>query len=62
MTPKEKANEMYLKFRDTNGVVGAAKQCTIIAVEEIIKSHIQTYQIEWWEKVLIEVHKFYTLK
>ena len=43
MTPKEKANELYDKFFDTTvaDITKAhrkAKQCAIIAVDEIIKS------------------------
>ena len=41
MTPKEKAKDLYNKFRNENSVMTAnvkAKKQAIIAVEEIIKS------------------------
>ena len=37
MTPKEKANELVDKFIKTNGNAFFAKECALIAVDEIIK-------------------------
>ena len=43
MTPKEKAEELYLKyypwFNDYANPKPAAKQCALIAVDEILKSN-----------------------
>ena len=38
MTPKEKAKELVDKFTQTNGNNFFAKECALIAVDEIIKS------------------------
>jgi hypothetical protein len=37
MTPKEKAQELFTKFSSNTVHYDAAKQCAIIAVDEIIK-------------------------
>jgi hypothetical protein len=66
-TPKEKAKELVLQFYEvvknkypsTNGIP-LAKQCAIIAVDEIIdaldKSLIDS-DIEWWKQVKQEIEK-----
>jgi hypothetical protein len=40
MTPKEKAEELINKFSQTNGNSFFAKECALIAVDELIKSHL----------------------
>jgi hypothetical protein len=37
MTPKEKAQELFTKFSSNTVHYDAAKQCAIIAVDELIK-------------------------
>jgi hypothetical protein len=37
MTPKEKAQELFTKFSSNTVHYDAAKQCALIAVDEIIK-------------------------
>jgi len=39
ITPKEKAKELFAKFSGNTVHYDAAKQCAMIAVEEIIKSN-----------------------
>jgi hypothetical protein len=40
MTPKEKAKELYFKMHSQEQIVSKeAKQCALIAVDEIIKSN-----------------------
>ena len=66
MTAKEKADELFSKFRHlctdhtpTLGV-GAARQCALIAVDEIIKAHIHNEgvrHLKWWEEVKREIEK-----
>jgi hypothetical protein len=82
MTPKEKANQTFLKMYDKieNATAGlfsedvayidarykAAKQCALIAVDEIL-SHIiittnqsglvRDFQKEYWQKVKTEIEK-----
>jgi hypothetical protein len=51
MTPKEKAKELIDKMYDTQGpeygiTEDEAKQCALIAVDEIIYSYPHTYDIE----------------
>jgi len=75
MPPKEKANELYDKFFDTTvaDITKAhrkAKQCAIIAVDEIIKDikdsklffafrYYSKYEIriEYWQEVKQEIEK-----
>jgi hypothetical protein len=71
MTPKEKANEifskMYNEVYDSYGTeIGfIAKQCALIAVNEIINSNphsnplnTEVYStMEWWQKVKQEIKK-----
>jgi hypothetical protein len=49
MKPKEKAGELVLKYYNLwiNGNSIMAKQCALIAVDEIIKS---TFSKKWYEK------------
>ena len=62
MTPKEKAIELSIKF-DKYGETDNAKQCALIAVDEIIKAidfdwmEIQNLENEhrYWEQVKTEI-------
>jgi hypothetical protein len=64
MTPKEKAQELAMKF-DKYGETDNAKQCALIAVDEIIKAlEIDAGNwIKWnetkkyWNKVKQEIKK-----
>ena len=49
MTPKEKANELVLKFAFKGAQhEGEAKQCALIAVDEIIKSRpLEPNNADW---------------
>ncbi len=62
MTPQEKAKELVDKFINDVGVISTrrAKQCAIIAVDEILsnKSIIKTiWDIEFWQEVKSEIEK-----
>jgi hypothetical protein len=69
MTPQEKAEELVYKMYDkmfyyrdgynSSDVIGAAKQCALIAVDEIIKTFDCTtpQSIEYWEQVKHELTK-----
>jgi hypothetical protein len=67
MTPKEKAIELYNKFRNENPVMAAnvrAKKQALIAVDEILKelkefNVLDGYGIEsseYWEQVKTELN------
>ena len=47
MTPKEKAIELVDKFTQTNGNAFFAKECALIAVDEIIKMLMSLYKPEY---------------
>lgn len=67
MTPKDKALELYKKFRDEFPVLSAnvrAKQCALIAVDEILSNNpIKLvgnagkfiYMDEYWQQVKTEI-------
>ena len=60
MTPQEKAKELVDKFIQTNGNAFFAKECALIAVDEIIKyspnKPIEEYDpIEYFNKVKQEI-------
>ena len=70
MTPKEKAQELVDKYIQTDGNAFFAKQCALIAVEEIINSsparspindgsdampHFRS--VKYWEQVKQEIEK-----
>lgn len=70
MTPKEKAEELVDKFTQTNGNAFFAKECALIAVDEIINSsparspindgsdampHFRA--VKYWEQVKEEIEK-----
>ena len=58
MTPKEKAQELVRKYKGfemTNERI-AAKQCAIIAVDEIInETSLGLLLIQWWKEVKKEI-------
>jgi len=53
MTPKEKASELYNKMYDFSIFDESAKQCALIAVEEIL-DEIQTFELAWEYQSKIE--------
>ena len=71
MTPKAKAKELFKKYskgKDEHGwslceFDSCAKQCTLIAVDEIINSVVITNltiaqnQFDYWEEVKSEIEK-----
>jgi acid phosphatase class B len=70
MTPKEKAKELVRKYWDLGGIdVLEAKQCALIAVDEILdvdyfdmsEEHFENI-MEYWEQVKNEIKKAMTPK
>ncbi len=68
MTPKEKAKELVLQFSDIGLIVSSeAEQCALIAVDELIESHLlltTTHDSEpsirckrYWQEVKQEIEK-----
>jgi len=65
MTPKEKAQELFTKFSSNTVHYDAAKQCAIIAVDEMIKLLVDlsnnnfTYltEVMYYQKVKQELEK-----
>jgi hypothetical protein len=70
MTPKEKAKELFNKMYNTDDPMGnypmcfdTAKQCALIAVDEIINSIVITdlttaeNQFIYWEEVKQQIEK-----
>ena len=66
MTPKDKAIGLYIKYIDAYNNINLqvsdykfAKQCALIAVDEIIKDKKMFNQIsvEYWEDVRQEIEK-----
>lgn len=70
MTPKEKAKKLVDKFSDLEDgemYIGKAKQCVLIAVDELIESHLlltTTHESEpsirckrYWQAVKQEIEK-----
>jgi hypothetical protein len=64
MTPKEKALEIFNKMYNCELDISyyAAKQCALIAVEEILKSRpkitlSQLYYSDYWQEVKQEIEK-----
>jgi hypothetical protein len=58
MTPKEKAQELFDKYFEVTNNYYQAKQCALIAVDEIldtIKWCIGDSQVEYWEGVKKEI-------
>ena len=57
MTPKEKAEELRNKYMNVRWDINPddAKQCALIAVDEII---YEVYDdLEWWKEVKQEIEK-----
>ena len=71
MTPKEKAEELFLKMYNTEDPMGnypmcfdTAKQCALIAVDEILKIEYWALmemggrqEEEYWQEVKNEIEK-----
>ena len=69
MTPKEKAEELVYKMYQVDDITGnfpmcleTAKECALIAVNEIIKAKIldlgiMSLDYKYWEKVKLEIEK-----
>ena len=58
MTPKEKAAELVDKFTQTNGNAFFAKECALIAVDEILSTHLfDLDEREYWIAVKQEIEK-----
>ena len=63
MTPKEKAQELVDKYIQTNGNAFFAKQCALIAVDEIIDAidwheyEVPNDQLKFWFEVKQEIEK-----
>jgi hypothetical protein len=57
MTPKEKAKELYFKMHSQNYIISVeAKQCALIAVDEIIKELERCFiHNEYWQEVKQEI-------
>jgi hypothetical protein len=58
MTPKEKAQELFDKYFEVTNNYYQAKQCALIAVDEIldtIKWCIGDSQVEYWQEVKKEI-------
>lgn len=53
MTPKEKAQELLNKFIQTNGNAFFAKECALIAVDEILNMLVRIYDYD--REVLIHI-------
>jgi hypothetical protein len=59
MTPIDKAKELAMKF-DKYGETDNAKQCALIAVDEILKIHsvtISYHTVIYWQEVKQEIEK-----
>jgi hypothetical protein len=58
MTPKEKAKELAMKF-DKQGETDNAKQCALIAVDEILNLcwNGNEVGIKYWNEVKQEIEK-----
>jgi hypothetical protein len=64
MTPKEKAKELVDKYNElgkdyTRGVSinEFAKQCALIAVDELIKNSHSDKRTEYWQQVKHEINQ-----
>lgn len=64
MTPKEKAEELVDKFIKTNGNTFFAKECALIAVDEILKvqknitdKYLELSFATFWTEVKQEIEK-----
>ena len=66
MTPKEKALELvnkFMSYADSNhyGIIASAKQCSLIAVNEILDmvkhTPIEFIETDYWQEVKQEIEK-----
>lgn len=63
MTPKEKAKELVDKYIQTNGNAFFAKQCALIAVDEIIDAidwhefEVPNDQLKFWFEVIKQIEE-----
>ena len=65
MTPKEKAEELYLKFYNEIHYKDTSKNCALIAVNEIINANPHSNPLNtdvystmgWWQEVKQEIEK-----
>ena len=64
MTPKEKAKELYCKYTDALNIRDLqitanpfAKQCALIAVDEILLGYMSNPKISYWLSVYEEIEK-----
>jgi hypothetical protein len=63
MTPNEKAKKLVDKFYNEVKYMERAKQCALIAVDEILESHykllfgVKTSIYEYWQEVKQEIEK-----
>ena len=60
MTPQEKAKELVCKYLEPNGIVfglDIAKQCALIAVDEILSAIGFSVMDEYWIEVKQEIEK-----
>jgi hypothetical protein len=60
MTPKEKAEELYNKMYDFSIFDESAKQCALIAVDEILKICVDSLgltDLDYWQDVKEEIEK-----
>jgi hypothetical protein len=62
MTPKEKAKELFDKYYSITGPFTEAKQCALIAVDEIIAQiepsvsmDVISARIKYWQEVKQEI-------
>lgn len=64
MTAKEKAKNLYIKYKDVLGFINTTneiKKCALIAVEEIIDELVDiddgqtTMPYKYWQNVKIEI-------
>ena len=64
MTPKEKAQELLNKFIQTNGNAFFAKECALIAVDEILNMLVGIYDYDrevlypYWQQVKEEIENY----
>jgi len=56
MTPREKAVELVHKFGMENQYYERAKQCALIAVDEVLNV-IDNFEMIYWEEVKQEIEK-----
>jgi hypothetical protein len=63
MTPKEKAEELFRKMYEVRTVAASdiskyfAKQCALIAVDEILIGYMSNPKISYWQSVYEEIEK-----